>query len=158
MPLPWLEIKRNRPCEVDHDAKHRPIDGRTDNHRAHRLSLGVNRASVDAATLQARLDQFAQPACQSTDVACRHDHRKQRRRTDQEQEWLSIDDDSVDIPITEGGVTADRDRLCRRQQRGEFLCGPKYHHARFLANALRLSRGGSSRELWHTQSPPTAPL
>jgi hypothetical protein len=52
---------RKRPGEVDHDAKYGPIDGGADHDRMHDLLLGVDRASVDAATPQTRCDQCAQP-------------------------------------------------------------------------------------------------
>ena len=134
VPPPWLEMIRNRFGEVDHDAKYGAINRGTDHDWAHGLLLGVDRASVDAATPQARRDQRAQPPRQAADIPRRQQHWQERNRTDQEQKRLPIHDDSIDVPVAERRVITDRNGCRRWQQRAEFLCRPKYHHARCLTN------------------------
>jgi hypothetical protein len=104
----------NRFREVDHHPEDGSIDCRADCDERHGSFLRVNRLSLDTATIQSGLYKGSEPIGQVADISRGQQYGKQRRRTHQEQKRLSIDDDSIHVPVTKRCVGSWRgDTACR---------------------------------------------
>jgi len=115
---------------LDHDSKNGTIHRRLDENGRHGPLLRLDRAGRDADPNESGLHNVAEPCWECTYVARGDEDRQKRNGADQDQEWMAPDDNSVHVPIAEGGVGDGLAGLCDRQQWLQFPSRSQYDHAR----------------------------
>jgi len=64
---------------------------------------------------QPNLNKIGQPDWQVAYITRGHQHRKKRRRAQQKQEWMAMDNDAIYVPIAESCVRSQSTyRRCRQ--------------------------------------------
>lgn len=128
VPAPDGQVVRYNFGEIDHCTNYRAILCFTHHYRLHCCHLGIDSGLVSAEPLESVLNKLWKMLWQVFHFSRRCNHGEQRVRRYAEQQSLAIDNNPVDIPVTESSIGKIGGACCRVQNLQQLLRCSQYDH------------------------------